>query len=539
MPTTLEQLSAWLGSKESEHLEFKEAKQQFDFASLKRYVVALGNEGGGHLVLGVSPKLPRRVVGTQAFRDTGNIKRDLYDSLRVAVGLDELVHPDGRVLVFEIPGRPLGSALQLDGAYLMRAGESVVPMPPDRLRAIFAEAVLDYSAEPTRATLADVSPAAFQKLVELWVRKTGEENHRTLGVGQTLEDLGLVEGDRLRLAALVLLGTKAALRRELACAELVYEYRTEEPRIEHDFRKEWRVGFLEAMDELWAAIEVRTNVMHFHEGLFVRDIPVVRESVVREALLNAVSHRDYRSAGSIFVRQWPQGLRVESPGGLPTGITVENMLVRQLPRNRLIADTLRQLGLVERSGQGMDRMVRSSVLDGKLPPDFRLTDAHHVFLTLHGLVSDSRFVRYLEKLGAERLARFHPLDFVVLDHLHRQVELPALCRDRVGPLIEAGAIERVGSELLLSKALYTFLGERGRYSRAKGLDREAQKELLVQHLREVAAEDGAALEELRQVLGAATPTRTLQRLLQELRREGRLVLQGKTRSARWRIAGPS
>jgi ATP-dependent DNA helicase RecG len=534
MAVTLADLERWLVSKETEHLEFKEAKQTFSFDDVKRYVVALGNEGGGHLVLGITPKLPRLVVGSLAFRDVGELKKRLYDVFRRAFDVEELEHPTGRVVVIHIPSRPVGTPLHVDGTYLVRAGESVVPMTADRLKAIFDEAVPDFSNEATKATLDDVSPTALKVLVELWVKKTGDEGKRSLDVGQVLDDLGLLDGGQLRVAGLVLLGTKAALRRHLAAAEVIHEYRAAENNIEYQHRHEWRAGFLDVMDEIWNAVAARNDVMHFQEDLFMRDVPVLREDVVREALLNAVSHRDYRSPGSIFLKQWPLGLTVMSPGGLPPGITVDNIVVQQMPRNRLIADTLRTIGLVERSGQGMDKMVRRSITDGKQPPDFTFTDAHNVVVTLHGEVKDSRFIRFLETIGAETLKRFHPLDFIVLDHVHRDAAIPELCRPRVTVLLDAGVIERAGKEVILSKALYAFLGERGTYTRRKGLDDPTLKALIRDHLRDVSQQEGASLEELLTVLKAASPTRSrVQRLLREMRAAGEVWLRGKTRGGRW------
>src|SRR3990167_5825199 len=137
---TLEKLSHWLlSSKETEHLEFKEAKNQFDSTKLLSYCVALANEKGGHLILGVSDKLPRKVVGTNAFLNSGDIKSKILEKLKIRVEIHELLHPDGRVLVFEIPSRPVGHPLELDGAYYMRSGDQLVPMPADQLRRIFSE----------------------------------------------------------------------------------------------------------------------------------------------------------------------------------------------------------------------------------------------------------------------------------------------------------------------------------------------------------------------------------------------------------------
>ena len=64
-----DKLGLWLASKENESLEFKEAKTSFEFEDLVKYCAALANEGGGSIVLGVSDKIPRKVVGSQAFKE--------------------------------------------------------------------------------------------------------------------------------------------------------------------------------------------------------------------------------------------------------------------------------------------------------------------------------------------------------------------------------------------------------------------------------------------------------------------------------------
>ena len=92
----------------------------------------------------------------------------------------------------------------------------------------------------------------------------------------------------------------------------------------------------------------RNDIQHFQEGLFVLDIPTFSERVVRESVLNAVSHRDYQLGGSVFIRQHPRRLILESPGGFPVGITEQNILDRQLPRNRRITDIFAKCGLVEK-----------------------------------------------------------------------------------------------------------------------------------------------------------------------------------------------
>ena len=91
---------------------------------------------------------------------------------------------------------------------------------------------------------------------------------------------------------------------------------------------------------------------------------------MREALLNAVAHRDYRLGGSVFVRQFSRRLEIVSHGGFPPGITPENILDQQNPRNRRLAEVLGKCGLIERSGQGMNLMVKTIIRHSKPLPDF-------------------------------------------------------------------------------------------------------------------------------------------------------------------------
>lgn len=140
MTTSVGQIDLWRQApSEHQHLEFKEAKTQFDTRKLSEYCVALANEGGGVLLLGVADEPPRKVVGTQAFRDTVAAAEKLFELVGFRVDVDSVEHPDGRVVVFHIPSRPRGTAYHLDGKYLMRAGEALVPMSEDQLRRIFAE----------------------------------------------------------------------------------------------------------------------------------------------------------------------------------------------------------------------------------------------------------------------------------------------------------------------------------------------------------------------------------------------------------------
>ncbi len=140
MATTPEQIDIWRAAKsEDQILEFKEAKTQFDNVKLFRYCVAISNEGGGHLLFGIQDKPPRAVVGSQAANNPVGMASKLLSNLGFRVDVEEVAHPDGRVVVFHIPPRSAGTARHYEGSYWMRSGEELVAMSPDRLKQIFAE----------------------------------------------------------------------------------------------------------------------------------------------------------------------------------------------------------------------------------------------------------------------------------------------------------------------------------------------------------------------------------------------------------------
>lgn len=111
MTDALDELRAILPAREGEHLECKEAKNSFEFEDLVAYCAALANEGGGRMVLGVTNRLPRRVVGTRAFGDIERTKTGLLQRLHIRIDADEIQHSDGRVLMFRVSPRPLGMPL--------------------------------------------------------------------------------------------------------------------------------------------------------------------------------------------------------------------------------------------------------------------------------------------------------------------------------------------------------------------------------------------------------------------------------------------
>ena len=537
MPVTPTQLQEWIeASSEDEHLEFKEAKNNFHFEKLVKYCAAIANEGGGTIILGVTDRAPRRVVGSGAFGQIERTKAGLIERLRLRVEVAEVQHPDGRVLVFQVPARPIGMPIAIEGAYWMRGGEDLVPMTPDHLKRIFDESGPDFTAEICpRASLADLDAVAIRQFRQRWQKKSGNSAIGSMSAEQLLADAELTDGDAVTYAALILLGTHKAMGRHLAQAEVIFEYRSSEASGPANQRNEYRQGFLAYYDKLWETVNLRNDLQHFQDGLFMLDIPTFSEAASREAILNAVGHRDYRNHGSVFIRQYPRRLEIVSPGGFPPGISVENIIDRQSPRNRRLVDSFARCGLVERAGQGFNRIYEESIRQGKPLPDFTNTDAFQVSLTLHGQLQDARFLQFLEKVGPERAGAFTTHELLVLDLVRREQDIPEELCPTLRSLAEEGILESIGRgrgvHYLLSRRYYRIAGKTGVYTRKHGLDRETNRQLLIKHIRDSEPE-GAPLKELHQVLTFLSETQ-VKYLLQGLKTEGRIEMTGHGRGARW------
>ena len=308
--TTIAELNKWLKKPEGVNLEFKMARTGFNESKdLPDYCAALANEGGGKLVLGVDDNA--KIVGTEAFQGTFNkLSNKLWQSLRIRVDVEEIQHPQGRVLIFHIPSRPRGKAIQSTGSYKYpwRLGESLGEMPDEEHRKIWREDNPDFSAKIVAGLkIEDLDEEAINKLKRLCYEKSKIKNYQTNSMPQFLVDLGLKTEKGFNHACLILLGKKEALAEYLSNAEIILEWRQVPGKTHHDFRKEWREPFIKIIDEIWDELDKRNSRTPYQEGFVQRDIFAFGKNSIREAVLNAIAHRDYTMRGDVvFITASPE-----------------------------------------------------------------------------------------------------------------------------------------------------------------------------------------------------------------------------------------
>lgn len=151
-----------------------------------------------------------------------------------------------------------------------------------------------------------------------------------------------------------------------------------------------------SIDLFWTSIDLRNGKTPVQNGPYIFDIPFFDQEVIREAINNAVAHRDYRKISETLIKQFPDELHIINAGGFPQGVTQENLLiVNSTPRNRLLADVLSKTGTVERSGQRIDKILYRTISEGKPDPDYSKSDDYQVELRLSSVVRDRAFALFI------------------------------------------------------------------------------------------------------------------------------------------------
>ena len=490
--------------KESEDkVEFKAAEHNYPFAGGSHisqeerrkcflgYIVAFANEGGGLLVLGMADKMPHDVMGSDFGEGKlGALEDETYSRLGIRIRMEELFEDSKRVLVVHIPARPVGKMLKFEGVPLMRVGESLRNMSDEEMFAILSEQESDFSAKICKGlTFDDLDKAAILKLKEAYSKKQDNSQFLSLSDEQALSDLGLINNSGVTYAALILIGKKETIKRYLPQSLVNLEYRNSLTQINFDNRKIFSEPYYIAIENLWEFINQRNGKVPVQQGPYIFDIPFFNKEVIREAINNAIAHRDYRITSEIVIKQFPNAMHIINPGGFPLGVTLDNLLtVNSTPRNRLLADTMAKTGVVERSGQGIDKIYYQTVSEAKPEPDYSKSDNYQVELRLSSVVEDKAFALFIRQIQQERAVdnKLSVQDVLILNDIRKGVDKKNLDTSILNKLEKDGLIEKhgktKGTYYLLSRAYYEFTGEKGKYSRITDWDDNQMFFIILQHL---------------------------------------------------------
>lgn len=455
------------------------------------YVVALCNEGGGFLVIGMTDNYPHEVVGTkQSIGIIGELEANIYRDTEIRPTIFELYEEEKRVLVIQVPARPVGKVFKFEDVALMRVGEELKPMSDEVYLKIIQEQEPDFSQQIHEdLKINDLDPKAIFILKEKYSIKQNNPNFKTLSDEQILSDLELLKNGKLTNAALILLAKREVIKEKLPQAAVMLEYRNSESQIHFDNRTHFINPFFILIDELWNTINLRNGSFPIQDGAYIFNIPFFNEEVIRESINNAITHRDYRKASEIVIKQFPQRLDVINAGGFPIGVNLENILkTPSTPRNRLLADVLQKTGIVERSGQGVDKIYYNTLVEGKAEPDYTKSDYFQVNLKLSAVIEDRAFALFIVSVQDDlsESEKLSVLEIITLNKIKKGFSKKELDNEQINSLLRKKLIEKRGKTnaiyYILSKDYYEFTDEKAKYYNLQELDENQVFVTILQYL---------------------------------------------------------
>lgn len=486
--------------------------------------VAMANTEGGDILIGIDDD--RTVRGCEP-QDTLDELEDVFHE--IAWTVDPVVHllkvGSEHVVHVSVPAQVRGVATTSDGRVVRRKGSRNRVLTGEHLvRFVAARAATPGDdAEVEGFGPDDVDLAALERYLK--ARGTPKVALHVDALG-TLRSLGLATAGGVRVAGVVLFGTDPAafipgarltfVRTVGVSPDARYSRREElTGPLEDVIRATWDIVFQEMR---------REAVVH---GLVRREIPEYPPVAVREAIVNALVHRDYAlRGGEVLVRMFDDRIEIQSPGSLPAGITEENIRNEQFSRNPRLTEALLQLGFMERLGEGMDAIYREMESHLLAPPALHNTEqSFTVTLRNQSLLSldDKVWLVAVEALSHDALTVPHRLalvrarkGFVTNRALRDVAHITAEeSRRALQELVERRLLKAQGER---GGTQYVLAGAAAKAAELRLVSRRAQLNALLEHAR---VNGRITNREARMILGEDDPT-LARNLLRRLTATGRL-----------------
>lgn len=547
-----ERVRGLISEGESYTVEFKAGS--ISDAELVEAVACLANGRGGVVLVGVDDNgevggaRPRHGSST----DPGRVAALIANRTEPAVMTTVTVTSDGpEILVVEVPAATSVVATS-DGKFVRRAIDvrgrpQCLPMRPHE---VLSRASSIGAQDWSRVARSDVS---FDDLDETELarlrdlsRSGGDRALVDLSSQELLKALDLMTSSgQLTNGALVLFGRAEAIGSFLPGYEVAFQ---ELDVLAVRASEITTVPLLRAMFELADRVKARNPEEEIDVGLFRVGVPRFAEVAVRELIANALVHRDYTLIGPTVVEVTTEALTVSNPGGLPEGVTLDNLLTTPpRPRNPALADAFKRAGLVDRTSRGINRVFESQLALGRPAPDYSRSTTTSVVARVRSGPADTHLAAFIaeaqrngQRFSLEDLLALHEVrlerrittaraaDLFQVDHHEARAALNRLA-DR--GLLEARG-DGKGRTYHLAAALYRRLGEPAQYVRTRGFDDIQQEQMVMTYVQRHGSITRREAADLCHLDGAEAS-----RLLRRLRDEGKLNLVGERRASRYELAG--
>ena len=341
---------------------------------------------------------------------------------------------------------------------------------------------------------------------------------------------------------MLFVGTKEAIAKYLPQAEIII-LTYNEGQTEYHKRLELKVPLIQSVDRIQQFFEDRNGIKNIQMGLFkleVKDYPI---NVFQEALLNAISHRDYESNSSIFVKFFSNEVIIENPGSFPTGVDSTNIITHpSSPRNKLIAETLQKLKYVQRSGQGVDIIFKDMLSLGKSAPEYNLySDA--VSLTLRSNLEDMEFLKFITK-EQENSGEFSVSEICILKYiksnktisLSKAADVAQITTQSSASVLnklcqKKNILQRESrNKYMFTHRVYDSFHANIEYTKDKDFDEIQANVMILDYL---SKNEYITRKEVERLCGFSPATS--KRVLKDLREQEKIVLEGQSKSSKYKL----
>jgi ATP-dependent DNA helicase RecG len=534
---------------ENEVVEFKQAGHDFDTDKIGEYFSALSNEANlrgaerGWLIFGVNNKT-RAVVGSHYRMESErlhSLKTQIAQATEPRITLREihtLNHPQGRVILFEIPPAPRGIPIAWKGHYYARAGESLSPLGLDKLDEIRQQTLQqDWTAQLIReASLADLDESAVRKARESFAQKHANRfaSDEVMGwpISTFLDRARLTQHGQITRATILLLGkAESAYLLSPHPAQLTWKLEGQERAYEH-----FSPPFLLTTSWLYQRIRnIQLRILP-HDELIPIEVSKYSQKIVLEALHNCIAHQDYTRNGRVVVTEQNDRLIFENEGSFFEGHPDEYIQGDKTPRryrNPFLTQAMAELNMIDTMGYGIHLIYQGQAQRYFPLPDFDLNQAGAVRMTLYGGVVDPAYSRLLIQKTDLSL-----VDILALDRIQKKLPTPD---DVASRLRKAGLIEGRKPNFYVSALIADATASKADYIRTRAQSDEFYAKLLMDYLKQYGQADRAEintllLDKLSDALNDEQKEDKISNLLTNLRRSGKIINTGSRKSPQWKIA---
>lgn len=491
--------------KESLTIEFKSDRpKKLSDSDIFDAVVAFANTDGGDLYLGVEDD--GTITGVH--REHANpitlsayIANNTVPPVSVRTEIVEDIEP---VLKISVPKSYGGIIATSSGKILRRRMKhdntpENIPMYPTEIATRLSDLrLLDYSAMALiEGSIDDIDVLEIERLRKDVLAYDGDKTLLDLENEELLKALGFAREMNGVLyptvAGILMVGKVPSLVRFVPTAKASFQVlEGTQVRVNEDYA----LPILAAFDKLNTHLDAWNPEQEIEMGLFRMPAPEFNKRAIREAIVNAFSHRDYSKMGRVRVAIMDDGLTIANPGGFIEGVTIDNLLSAEPHgRNPLLADALKRVGLAEKTGRGIDRIFEGSLIYGRALPDYSLSTSAFVSLFIPRSKPDVQIAKLVAD-EQNRLGRPLPLNTLLV--LNALKDMPrsdvkqlsealrlseAIVRSVLDKTIEQGLVDAYGAgrgrNYMLSHAIYGDKSKTAGYVRQRDIDESRFEELIL------------------------------------------------------------